>query len=150
MLEALCRVLLVEALAREAPGAILAAILLDVKVHAAGGDVRKSGVDYSLYQGEHVADVISRARPHTGRREIEGRAIAPELVEVKVGDFERRLALRARGFLDLVLALIDVARHVPDIGHVHHVADLVAVEFEGAAEAVDENVGAQIAEMLRQ
>ena len=143
-------VLLVEALAREPAHAIFAAILLDVEVHAALRDVGNAGVDNSLDERDHIADVIGRARPYLRRLEIERRAIALELLEIKVRDFERRFALRACGFLDLILARVLVARHVPDVGDVHHVTHAVAVELERAAQAVDEDVRAQIAEMLRQ
>src|SRR5271154_2661398 len=61
MLEALRGVLLVEALTRQPAHAILAAILLDVEVHAALGDVGNAGVDNSLDERDHIADVIGRA-----------------------------------------------------------------------------------------
>ena len=150
MLEALRSVLLVETLAREAAEPILAAILLDVEVHAALRDVRNAGVDDSFRERDHIADMIGRARPYVRRLEIQRRAIALELLEIIVRDFEWRFALRACGFLDLVLAGVLVARHVPDVRHVHHVAHFVAVELERPAQAVDEHVRAQIPEMLRQ
>src|SRR5271166_3323304 len=101
MLEALRGVLLVEALAREAARAILATILLDVEVHAALRDVCKSRVDDSGDKRDHVADMIGRARPHVRRLNTERRAIAAELLEIIIRDFEWRFPLRACGFLDL-------------------------------------------------
>src|SRR5271154_7586303 len=95
MLEALRGVLLVEALAREPAHAIFAAILLDVEVHAAVRDVGNAGVDDSLDERDHIADVIGRARPDLRRLEIERGAIALKLLEIEIGDFERRFALRA-------------------------------------------------------
>src|SRR5580692_2045600 len=58
MLEALRGVLLVETLAREPAETILAAISLDVEVHAALGDVRHAGVDDSFCERDHVADMV--------------------------------------------------------------------------------------------
>src|SRR5579862_586872 len=60
MLEALRGVLLVETLAREPAETILAAVPLDVEVHAAPGDVRYARVDDSRRKRDHVADMIGR------------------------------------------------------------------------------------------
>src|ERR1700732_2364888 len=103
MLETLRGILFVETLAREPAETVFSAIPLDVEVHAALGDVSTPGVDDSFRKCDHIADMIGRARPYVRRLQIEGGAIALELLEVIVRDFERRFALRACGFLDLVL-----------------------------------------------
>jgi hypothetical protein len=39
---------------------------------------------------------------------------------------------------------------VPDVGDIHHMAHAVAVELERAAQRIDEDIRAHVAEMLRQ
>ncbi len=73
-----------------------------------------------------------------------------EQFEIPIRDFEWRFPLGACGLFDLVLAFIDVSRHVADVGDVHHVTHAIAVELERTSEAVDENIRAHVAEMLRQ
>ena len=85
-----------------------------------------------------------------GRPDIEPLAVARELRNIEIRDFARRLALGARGLFDLVLAGVGVGGHVADVGDVHHVADIVAVELERAAQRIDEHVRAHVAQMLRQ
>src|ERR1700678_4756025 len=106
MLEALRGVLLVEALAREPAQPILSAIFLDVEIHAALCDVGDARVDDSFGERDHVADVIGRPRPHMRRLEPERSAIALELLEIVIRDFERRFALGPCGFLYFLLARV--------------------------------------------
>src|SRR5260370_21978150 len=152
MLETLTRMLLVEALARESSDPALPAPLLDVEVDARRRHVRVAVLDDAPDERDHLADMVSRARQprRLWQLNIEPRAVAFELRDIEFRDFLRRLALRARGFLDLVLARILIRSHMADVSDIHHVTDAVAVEFERASQRIDEKIGAHVTQMLRQ
>ena len=152
MLQALRRALLVEALAREPSHSAGAAPFLDIEVNPRRCHVGVAVRENTLDQSDHVGHMIGRTGEHRrrGQLDIELGAIALELFDIKIRDFERRLALGARGLLDFVLARVLVRGHVADVSDIHHMAHAIAVEFERAPQRIDEDVRTHIAQMLRQ
>src|SRR5216683_427716 len=152
MFKPLTRMLLVETLTRESSDPAPPAPLLDVEVDARRRHVRVAVLDDAPDERDHLADMVSRARQprRLWQLNIEPRAVAFELRDIEFRDFLRRLALGPRGFLDLVLARILIRSHMADVSDIHHVTDVVAVEFERASQRIDEKIGAHVTQMLRQ
>src|SRR5579864_3634894 len=130
MFEPLSRMLLVEALTRESSSAIRAAPLLDVEVYTRRRHVRVAVLDDAPDERDHLSYMVGRARQPRRLRQldIEPRAVAFKLRDIKIRDFMRRLALSPRGFLDLVLARILIRSHMSDVRDIHHVVNAVPVE----------------------
>jgi hypothetical protein len=85
----------------------------------------------------HVVDVGRRGDEALGALETQGLAIGEKSVRVVPGVFLERLVLRHGVANDLVV----------DIGDVHHVVEREAVGAEGLAQQVDENEGAEVADV---
>ncbi|MNT35246.1 hypothetical protein D3C72_1712670 [compost metagenome] len=91
--------------------------------------------------------MVRGAAPDGGRQDIQRAQVAFERARKFGSDIPGRLAAAGAARLDLVVAAVRIRRQMTDVRDVHHVAHLQAVEFERAAQAVDEQIGAQVADM---
>src|SRR5438034_5465168 len=103
--------------------------------------VREAARDEPLDDGDHLGNVIGRAREVGRRKDAQTPLVAVKTRFVELGDLLRRLALGEGGGNDLVLAPLDrVLPHMPDVGDVLDRDDGVAEVLERSAEPVREQV----------
>ena len=109
----------------------------DAEVDVALGRVRVTALHQRIDHGQHLRDVIGRARVLVRRQPVQGRHLGQERRHVPVPEGE------------IVLArLAGLAQHVVvHIGQVLNVANLVAEVLQVPMEDVEAQVGERVAEM---
>ena len=106
------------------------------------------GVLEALGEGEHLGDVLGRAREDVRRQDVDQRLVGVERGLVGVGDLGRRLVLEPGLDEHPVLAAVEpLVAQVPDVGDVLDVEDLEAVVQQDAPDEVGEQVGPQVADV---
>ena len=101
----------------------------------------------TLYQFDHIGNVIGRFAHDVGTTDIERIQIFKKRIRIKLRDFEYRLMALFRRLDDFIFARIVVARKVPDIGDVHDVLFIVAEVGKRAIEYVEKHICAQVSDV---
>ena len=103
------------------------------------------GVLERLGEGEHLRDVLGRAREDVGRQDVHERLVGMERRLVGVGDLGGRLLLEPGRDEHPVLAAVEaLVPQVPDVGDVLDVEHVEPVVDEGPADQVGQQVRAQV------
>ncbi len=119
-----------------------------VEIDAVGGAVGKALLFDAADELDLLGDVVGGPAPDVRLEDIQRAADrAVKACGVELGDLPGGLAGAARAFFHFVFAGIGIRDQVADIGDVHHMFDLVTVEFQHPAQQIFEDIGAQVADM---
>jgi len=116
----------------------------NIEVNRAVGLVGVAVGQDALDQADHVGHVFGRAGIDHRGSQSQGLDVLEECLREGLDDLPGGHALLAGALADLVLTLVGVGGHVPDVGDVHDVADLEAPQFQVAAQDVHKDERAEV------
>ena len=118
----------------------------DIEIQPARKHVAVPGLDPPGPR-DHPCNVVGRARMLWLSNVEPGEVVLEHLLVIS-RNVPRRLALRARCFLQLVVARVGVAGEVADIGDVDDVGELVALVAQRPAQRIGEDIRPHVADVL--
>ena len=119
-----------------------------IEVDVAAGFVGRPAVQQRSDHRQHFRDVARGPGEHMGRQDVDPFLIPPEAIGVELRDFGHGFALGQRRQDHLVAAgLHQLLAHMPHVGDVLDVIDLIAVRNQDAADPVGHQVGAEVADV---
>jgi hypothetical protein len=118
-----------------------------VEVHAVRCAIRIAFPFEIRNERDLLGDMIGGAAPVRGLQQIQRAPVVHERFCVALRDGPRRFARALAAYFHLVLALVGVGDKMADIGDIHDMPDVVAVQCQHASQHVLENICSKIPDM---